>query len=202
MSKIFWSLSEKGYKLKGKNWLQRSAFFRKRLVWRKANWNSPKLSPLSLALPQTIIIGFCKQHRSWWDGSYELSHLDLRCLTYSLSTLPINFFSSNSRKADNKCRLKFGTERVLKKDILSTICIICSSFQFVCVSVNSYLASLFRLVPRDGYTSWWWHFLDTSIYIFLQGNSFRICSCLLSCTPSLVWILVCSERKYFDPNGK
>ena len=38
-------------------------------------------------------IGFCKQHRSRWD---EPSHLDLRCLTFSLSTLHINFFPSDS----------------------------------------------------------------------------------------------------------
>ena len=51
---------------------------------------------LYFSLPQAIIIGFCKQHSSRWDGSYELSHLDLRCLTVSLSTLRKNFFSSNS----------------------------------------------------------------------------------------------------------
>ena len=47
---------------------------------------------------------------------YEPSHLDLRCLTFSLSILGINFFSSDyllkKKKADDKCRLKFGTERV------------------------------------------------------------------------------------------
>ena len=51
---------------------------------------------LILSLPQAIIIGFCKQHRSRWDGSYEPSHLNLRCLTFNLSTLCINFFSSDS----------------------------------------------------------------------------------------------------------
>ena len=51
---------------------------------------------LTLSLPQAIIIGFGKQHRSKWDGSYESSHLDLCCLTFSLSTLHINFLSSNS----------------------------------------------------------------------------------------------------------
>ena len=42
---------------------------------------------LTLSLPQAIIIGFCKQHN-------EPSHLDLRCLTFTLSTLHINFFPS------------------------------------------------------------------------------------------------------------
>ena len=45
----------------------------------------------------------------------EPSHLDLRCLTFSLSTLNKNFFPCDSllkNEADNKCRLKFGTERV------------------------------------------------------------------------------------------
>ena len=43
----------------------------------------------------------------------EPSHLDLRCLTFSLSALHINFFPSGSlfkKKTDNKCRLK-DTER-------------------------------------------------------------------------------------------
>ena len=40
---------------------------------------------LTLSLPQAIIIGFSKQHRSRWDGSYEPPHLDLRCLIFSLS---------------------------------------------------------------------------------------------------------------------
>ena len=54
------------------------------------------VSYLTLSLPQAIIIGFCKQHRTRWDGSYEPSHLDLPCLTFSLSILCINFFSSHS----------------------------------------------------------------------------------------------------------
>ena len=62
---------------------------------------------LELSLPQAIIIGFCKQHRSRWDGSYDPSHLDLLCLAFSLSTLRINFFPS-----DNNLKKKFGTERV------------------------------------------------------------------------------------------
>ena len=63
----------------------------------------------------------------------EPSHLDLRCLTFSLSTLHINVFPNDSlkkkkkkkkKKADDKCRLKFGTERVkgihgIDKGILS-----------------------------------------------------------------------------------
>ena len=65
---------------------------------------------LTLSLPQAIIIGFCKQQR------YEPSQLDLRCLTFSLSTLHINVFPNKSllkkKKADDKCRLKFGAERV------------------------------------------------------------------------------------------
>ena len=55
-----------------------------------------KIRPLTLSLPLAIIIGFCKQDRSRWDGSYEPSHLDLCCLTFSLSTLHINFFSNDS----------------------------------------------------------------------------------------------------------
>ena len=57
---------------------------------------------LTLSLPGVIIIGFCKQHRSKQDGS---SHLDLRCLTFSFSTLHINFFPIDSlfkTKADDK----------------------------------------------------------------------------------------------------
>ena len=42
------------------------------------------------------LYSFCKQHRSRWDGSYEPSHLDLRCLTSIISALRINFFSSDS----------------------------------------------------------------------------------------------------------
>ena len=71
---------------------------------------------LTLSLPWTIIIGFCKHHRSRWDGSHEPSHLDLRCMTFSILTLRINFFSSDrlfkKKKTDDKYRLKFGTERV------------------------------------------------------------------------------------------
>ena len=57
----------------------------------------------------------------------EPSHLDLRSLIFSLSTLHINVFTNNSllkkkkkkkkkKKADDKCRLKFGNERV--KDVI------------------------------------------------------------------------------------
>ena len=68
---------------------------------------------LTLSLPQAILIGFCKQRRSRWDGSYEPSHLDLRCLTFSLSILRINFFTSLlKKKSRRQIRLKFGTERV------------------------------------------------------------------------------------------
>ena len=45
----------------------------------------------------------------------EPSYLDLRCLTFSILTLHINFFPSDSLlkiEADDKCRLNFGTERV------------------------------------------------------------------------------------------
>ena len=49
----------------------------------------------------------------------EPSHLDLRCLTFSLSTLHINVFLNDSllkkkkkKKADDKYRLKFGAEKV------------------------------------------------------------------------------------------
>ena len=45
----------------------------------------------------------------------EPSHLELRCLTFSLSTLHINVFPKEvckTKKADDKCRLKFGAERV------------------------------------------------------------------------------------------
>ena len=55
------------------------------------------------------------------DGSYEPSHLDLRCLTVSLSTLRINFFSSDSllkkkkkkKTADDKCRLKLALKKLM-----------------------------------------------------------------------------------------
>ena len=49
----------------------------------------------------------------------EPSHLDLRCLTFSLSTLHINVFPNDSllkyKNADDKCRLKFGAKRVNKE---------------------------------------------------------------------------------------
>ena len=59
----------------------------------------------------------------------EPSHQDLHCLTFSLSTLPINFFSINSllkkkkkkkKKADDKCSLNFDAERVNVKRNLNT----------------------------------------------------------------------------------
>ena len=46
------------------------------------------------------------------------SHQDLRCSTFSLSTLHINFFPMDTcsllknKIADDKCSLKFGAERV------------------------------------------------------------------------------------------
>ena len=42
---------------------------------------------LILSMPHTVIIGFCLN---------EPSHLDLRCLTFRLSTLHINVFPSDS----------------------------------------------------------------------------------------------------------
>ena len=45
----------------------------------------------------------------------ELSHHDLRCSTFSLTTLHIDFFPIDSvlkNKADKKCSLNFGGERV------------------------------------------------------------------------------------------
>ena len=55
----------------------------------------------------------------------EPSHLDLRCLTFSLSTLHINVFPNDSllkkkkkkkkKKTDDKCLLKFGAKRVKSK---------------------------------------------------------------------------------------
>ena len=62
-----------------------------------------------------MIVGFANSIDPDETAHNEPSHLDLRCLTFSLSTLHINFFPSDSlfkKKADNKCRLKFGTERV------------------------------------------------------------------------------------------
>ena len=47
------------------------------------------ISLLTLSQPQAIIIGVCKQHSS-------RSHVDLRCLTFSLSTLHINVFPNDS----------------------------------------------------------------------------------------------------------
>ena len=42
-----------------------------------------RVDTLTLSLPKAILIGFCKQRRSRWDSSYEPSHQDLRCLTFS-----------------------------------------------------------------------------------------------------------------------
>ena len=45
----------------------------------------------------------------------EPSHLGLRCLTFSVSTLHINFFPMDSlfrTKTDDKCRLNFDSKRV------------------------------------------------------------------------------------------
>ena len=73
---------------------------------------SRETSPITLSLLQAIMISFANSINP--DETAQPSHLDLRCLTFSLSTLDINFFQSDSlfKKADNKCRLKFGTERV------------------------------------------------------------------------------------------
>ena len=52
----------------------------------------------------------------------EPSHLGLCCLTFSFSTLHINFFPMDSwfrTKADDKC-LKFGSERV-KSNTVSAV---------------------------------------------------------------------------------
>ena len=61
-----------------------------------------------------MIIDFCKQHRSRWDKS---SHLDLSCLTFSLSTLYINFFPSNSlfKKKQNKKKKKKKKKKTTTK---------------------------------------------------------------------------------------
>ena len=48
---------------------------------------------LTVSLPQAIIIGFCKQRTSRCERCHnEPSHQDIRCLTFSLKTLHINFF--------------------------------------------------------------------------------------------------------------
>ena len=86
---------------------------------------------LTLSLPQAIILGFWKQHRSRREAHNEPSHLDLRCLTFSLSTLHIDFFPSDSsfktkkkkqkknKKTDDIGHLKFGTKRV--NDIANSV---------------------------------------------------------------------------------
>ena len=50
----------------------------------------------TLSLPKATILNFCKKHRSGWDAHTEPSHQDLRCLTFSISTLHIDFFESDS----------------------------------------------------------------------------------------------------------
>ena len=68
-----------------------------------------------ISFPQAIIIGFANSV-----DPYETAHkrLDLRCLSFSFifSSLHIIFFPINSllkNKADDKCSLKFGAERII-----------------------------------------------------------------------------------------
>ena len=65
-----------------------------------------------------MIIGFANSIDPDETAHNELSHLGLCYLTFSFSTLHINFFTMDSlfrRKADDECRLKFGSERINKK---------------------------------------------------------------------------------------
>ena len=79
---------------------------------------------LTLLLPQAIIIEFCQQRRSSWEGSHRV----LRCLTSCLSTLHLNFFPVDSllkNKAGDKYSLEFGAERVKRKTragVCKTLC--------------------------------------------------------------------------------
>ena len=52
--------------------------------------------PLTLSQPQAIIIGFANSTDPDETAHHEPSHLDLRCLTFSLSTLHINFLPNDS----------------------------------------------------------------------------------------------------------
>ena len=62
-----------------------------------------------------MIIGFANNVDPDETAHKEPAQQDLRYLTLSLSALHINLFPIDSflkTKADDKCRLKFGTERV------------------------------------------------------------------------------------------
>ena len=64
-----------------------------------------------------MIIGFTNSVDPDETAHNELSHQELRCLTFSCPALGISIFPIDLRKkkkADNKCRLKFGTERALR----------------------------------------------------------------------------------------
>ena len=49
------------------------------------------------------------------NGSYEPSHLDLRCLTFSLSTLHMNFFSSDSLLRKEKQTTKVTSSEIWQR---------------------------------------------------------------------------------------
>ena len=51
---------------------------------------------LTLSLQRAIIKGFSNSKDLDKTAHNEPSHLDLRCLTFTLSNLPINFFASDS----------------------------------------------------------------------------------------------------------
>ena len=68
---------------------------------------------LTLSMPWAMI-NICKAFANSIDHN-EPSHQDICCLTFSLAALHINFFSIDrfiKNKADGKCSLKFGAERV------------------------------------------------------------------------------------------
>ena len=98
----------------------------------------------------------------------EPSHLDLCCLTFSLSTLHINYFPSDTlfkkkqqkKKTDDKCCLKFGTERVKESSNMREMHRFRSSF--LCAKNHPYLCSPFihTVVSSDSVSRQWWPWSD------------------------------------------
>ena len=84
----------------------------------------------------------------------EPSHLDLCCLTVSLSTLHINVFPNDSllkkkkkKKADYECRLKYGAERVKGMNILSEEITLARGVCLVCIEVYFKRKTHYTLFP-------------------------------------------------------
>ena len=147
---------------------------------------------LTLSLPQAIIIGFCKQHRSRWDGS--MSRLIWIYAVWH-SVFQLNIWTSfqtivcwNNKRADDKCPLKFGTERVKELHFASN---------FLVQEPYSVCFLTFTILWQIQPTTNWWYFI-----IFPQKTRFHI-TCKLSpletiCMKCRNLLLGKMRKKYFN----